>query len=331
MQFETQAVTAIPCHLRFPPAEDARTQDQLKRLNAVARTQGWPAALKDVYGNDERFIRYVTNPDRTSFLDLLPLHRDADVLEIGPGLGQITQALARRVRSVQALEVVHGQAEFAAERCRQEGLSNVTFAVGGDDCRLPYPDASFDVVVLNLVFEWCATRCMDEPFESAQKRLLDEMFRVLRPDGSLYLATKNRFSLYNLVGKRDEHCYDLRFGSALPKGLGRWLMRRRGHGRPLGVLYSHDELDQLLKAAGFTSTQSYWATPEMRYPTHYVPTQAASIQAARRQPDFVQGEMRSTRMLMKLIPARWVKHFTPGLSFLARKAGPERSVDRLAQ
>ena len=57
----------------------------------------------------------------------------------------------------------------------------------------------------------------------------------------------------------------------------------------------------------------------MRYPAHYVPTDAASIREARRSPGFVQGETRSTKLLMRFIPASLVKNFTPGLAFLATK------------
>lgn len=321
------AVTdGIPQFLRFSPAEDTKTEEQLRKLNQIARESGWRAGLDAVYGADPRFIRYVTETERTSFLNLLPLRVDSDVLEIGPGLGQITTVLARRVRSVKALEIVSAQAEFAAERCRQEKLDNTQFAIGGDDCRLPYANESFDLVVLNLVFEWCAMRCTDENFEDVQRRLLDEMFRVLKPGGSLYLATKNRFSFHNLVGAPDEHCHWLRFGSALPKWLRTRLMKRMGHDRPLGVLYSHNELQRLLHRAGFNKTVSFWATPEMRYPTHYVPTDAASVQKARREPGFLQGNTRSSRWLMQLVPARWVKHFTPGLAFLATKASEQSSI-----
>lgn len=309
----------IPQFLRFEPVEDIQTRAKIALLNRLARETGWQSALHVVHGADPAFIRYVTDIERASFIDLLPLTREGDVLEIGPGLGQFTTLLARRARSVCALDVAAGQAEFAAERCRQEGVTNVYFAAGGDDCRLPYGDEAFELVVLNLVFEWCATRISDETFTDAQRRLLDEICRVLKPGGSLYLATKNRFALYNLIGKPDEHCHDVRFGSALPRWLARLLMRLKGHARPLGMLYSHNALKAMLRNAGFERVDSFWATPEMRYPTHYVPTDTASIRKARRSPGFIQGEARSTRLLMRFIPATFVKYFTPGLAFLATK------------
>jgi SAM-dependent methyltransferase len=309
----------IPQFLRLAPAEDEQCKGQLERLNRLARERGWRSALQVVKGEDPEFIRYVTDPGRGSFIDLLPLTRDSDVLEIGPGLGQITPLLARHARSVCALEVVSGQAEFAAERCRQEGMSNVLCAAGGDDCRLPYADETFDLVVLNLVFEWCASRLSDETFTSVQRRFLGEIRRVLKPGGSLYLATKNRFALGYLVGRPDEHCHQVRFGSALPRWLARLLMRTRGHARPLGMLHSHNALKAMLHEARLERVDSFWAAPEMRYPTHYARTDAASIRDVRRSPGFVQGDGRIVRFLMRLVPDPLVKHFTPGLAFLATR------------
>jgi SAM-dependent methyltransferase len=311
--------SGIPQMLQFKPVEDQQTEAQLAQLNRLAREIGWQPALNDVYGEDSGMVRYVTKTERSSYIDLLPLTRESDVLEIGAGLGQFTTLLARRAGSVCALEVVPGQAEFAAERCRQEGINNVFLAVGGDDCRLPYSDGAFDVVVLNLVLEWCAMRCTDEPIIDVQRRLIREICRVLKPGGSFYLATKNRFSLRYLIGKPDEHYCDIRFGSALPRWLSGLLVRLKGHPRPFGMLHSYPALTAMLRDAGCDKIDSFWATPEMRYPTQYVPTDAASIRQARRKPGFIQGESRSTRLLIQFIPASLVKYITPGLAFLATK------------
>lgn len=310
----------VPQFHRFAPVETEPIRLELARLNRLASQNGWQSALCEVYGKDSPLVRYVTLLDRASFIDLLPLSRQSDVLEIGPGLGQFTTVLAGRSRSVCALEVVAGQAEFAAERCRQEGLTNVHLASGGDDCRLPYADNTFNVGVLNLVFEWCASRSADETQIEVQRRLLAEMFRVLKPGGYLYLATKNRYALRNLLGKPDEHCYDVPFGSALPRWFASFVVRLKGHDRPFGILHSHNELRAMLRESGFDRIDSFWATPEMRYPTHYVSTDAAAVRDARTKPGFVQGESRSTRFLMRFIPASLVRHFTPGLAFLAYKA-----------
>jgi SAM-dependent methyltransferase len=277
------------------------------QLTELARQIGWREAIERQYANTD----YLTDPRRSAFLDLLPIE-GADVLEIGPGFGQFTDKIARKARSVEALEVDAEQADFMREKLRQERLTNTHVTTGGADCHLPYKDASFDLAILNLVLEWCATR-LDEPHETAQLRLLREIARVLRPGGQLYLSTKNRYAARYVIGKPDEHYHGMRFGSALP----RWFADRIHGRRPRGRLHSWRGLQRLLRQAGFTIERSWWAAPEMRFPDALVPVDSQSVRAARRS-GVRQGEGRYERLVIRLLPAPLVKHFAPGLNFLAR-------------
>lgn len=309
----------VPYFLAGEPIESSETAAQLCRLNRLCDEKGWRVAIQEVYGANSNLYRYVTDLSRTAFIELLPLTAQSVVLEIGPGLGQFTAGLAARAAWVYALEVVPGQALFTAKRCAQLGAANVSVACGGDDCRFPYVSNSFDVVVCSLVLEWCASRNEDEWLGQSQERFVREVARVLKPGGCFYLMTKNRFALRLLLGGRDEHAEGMRFGSAQPRWLMIWRLRRRGLRRPRGVLYSHAELARMLRDAGLTELRSFWAMPEMRYPTRFVPAEGHSIREARRQGGLEQGERRLTRLLMPWIPAGLVKYVTPGLTFLARK------------
>jgi SAM-dependent methyltransferase len=134
----------IPQFLNFPPVEDPNSNETLATLNKVAAEEGWRAAFEHASELEyaPEFERYSTDQSRSIFLDLLPLAPQSVVLEIGTGLGQFTSLIAEKVKRVYGLEVVPGQAEFTAERCRQDGRTNVEIACGGDDCRLPYPSGS---------------------------------------------------------------------------------------------------------------------------------------------------------------------------------------------
>ena len=281
-------------------------QDGKDTLTELAREIRWREALSRQFGTAE----YLTDEKRAIFLDLLSIE-GAHVLEIGPGFGQFTDKIAKRATRLQALEVDPEQADFVREKLRQEGISNATVTTGGDDCTLPYGDDSFDFVIVNLVFEWCATR-LDEPHETGQLRLLREIARVLRPGGRVYVATKNRFAVRYLIGKPDEHFHNMRFGSALPRTLAARLHRRRARGH----LYSWRGLRLLLAECGLQVEQSWWAAPEMRFPEAMVRVDSASVREARRQ-GVNQGQGRAERFLLSLVPAPLVKHFAPGLSFLA--------------
>jgi SAM-dependent methyltransferase len=98
-------------------------------------------------------------------LDLGP-----DVLEIGPGFGPTTLALARRVPSLAAVEL---DAELATRLHRLVGGARV---VRGDGTALPFAAGTFSAVV-------CFTMLHHVPSPALQDRLFAEACRVLRPGG----------------------------------------------------------------------------------------------------------------------------------------------------
>lgn len=317
-------VDGIPNFLKYQSAiEEASVGEQrhlideqkLDHLIALSREMSCLDALRQTYGADSDVLRYVT---RTApFFDVVPLRATDTVLEIGSGLGQFTLQLARRVTHVSALEVVAQQARFTQCRCEEAGLANVDVACGGDDCRLPYADASFDAVIMNLVFEWCASRVTGEQHPVAQRRYLREALRVLKPGGYLYLATKNRYSLHYLLGRRDEHAYRLPFGNALPRALLALALRLTGRTRAAGCLYSTRELRRMVLDSGFADVSAYCPVPDPRHPDRVIPADPKSIAAARGGVPLASG--RVTRPLMRLMPARLASHLTYGQIVLARR------------
>jgi len=310
--------SGIPNFCKHQAAESPEDALRLEVLNRSATEHGWRSAVGNHW---PEVLNYVTDEIRLRLIDILPLDASQCVLEIGCGLGQFTIPIANRVRHVSAIEVVLGQALFTRTRCAQNGISNVDVVCGGDDLRLPYSCGRFDGVVINLVFEWCGNRQDTSDFESAQIEYLREIGRVLKPNGFIFIATKNRYALQYLLGGRDEHT-GFRFGNALPRWLMHWLLSRRQKKRvPAGMLHSFQWWIRQLKAAGFTAIEPLWAVPEMRFPDQYVPLAPNSVRMARRSGSFRQGDTRRTSLLMGLIPARFVRHLTRGHCFVARKVG----------
>lgn len=307
----------IPVSLRFSDIDtELASYPTEKQAVDLAKIKGWKEALDTIYG--QGMVSYSSDEVRTKFLELLPLNKGSTALEIGIGFGQHTAAIATSVKHLDTLEVRLLNAAFTKMRCQQLGISNVSFFCGGDDCTLPFSDNSYDVVILNLVLEWCGNNNISLPARKSQLRLLSEINRVLKPSGYLQISTKNRYAYRLLLGGRDEHCHQIRFGSALPRWLLRVLLTLFKKGPPPGYLQSYLSLKRLLKTVGFTAIRSFWAVPEMRFAEHFIPSDPISIRAAR--PNLPrQGETRATELLMRATPAFAVRHFAPGLFFIAQK------------
>ena len=307
----------IPVFLRFSniDAELSRFPNETKAI-ALARKADWKTALEAVYDPD--MVAYSADPVRTNFLDLLPLSKNTIALEIGVGFGQHTVEIASRVKRLDTFEVRLVNSLFTRIRCEQSGAANVTFTCGGDDCRLPFVDSSYDVVILNLVLEWCGSGNPEEPQLNSQRRLLSEIQRVLKPGGLLQISTKNRFAYRLLIGGRDEHAYAMRFGSSLPRWLFRLILRLRQLSPTPGYLHSYGGLKKLIASAGLSVVASYWTAPEMRCPEQYISMEARTIRTARRKLAR-QGNTRLTNLLMRATPSFLVRYFTPGLFFIAQK------------
>jgi SAM-dependent methyltransferase len=94
------------------------------------------------------------------------------VLEIGPGFGATTRALARRPIDLSVVELEHGY----CERLRAS-LGDSIEVRQGDATELPFGEGSFSGVV-------CFTMLHHIPSRELQDRAFQEVARVLRPGGT---------------------------------------------------------------------------------------------------------------------------------------------------
>jgi ubiquinone/menaquinone biosynthesis C-methylase UbiE len=98
------------------------------------------------------------------------------VLDVATGSGNTAISAARRFSMATGIDYVPELIEQARERAQAEGL-DVAFDVG-DAENLPYPDASFDVVLSTV----------GVMFTPDQERAAKELLRVCKPGGKIGLA-----------------------------------------------------------------------------------------------------------------------------------------------
>lgn len=121
----------------------------------------------------ERFMGRWSRAVAPVFLNWLCPPRHARCLDVGCGTGILTEVLLQLCapESINAVDCAEQQVEAAAHRLHANG---VAFQVA-DACKLPFPDASFDVVASGLVVNFIADRTA----------AVAEMRRVARPGGVL--------------------------------------------------------------------------------------------------------------------------------------------------
>lgn len=126
-------------------------------------------------GDYGHFAKYL-EPGALEFLDRLEVAPGTRMLDVGCGAGQIAIPAARAGVRVTGIDIASNSIEQARARARAEGVE-AQFDEG-DAEMLPYPDASFDLVV-SLIGAMFAPR---------PEHVAAELLRVCRPGGRIVMA-----------------------------------------------------------------------------------------------------------------------------------------------
>jgi len=87
---------------------------------------------------------------RKDFLNFVQLKPNSQVLDVGCGPGWLAIEAARQVKAIFGIDRSKRIIQLARQNAKSAGILNVDFQIG-DASSLPYPDNSFDTVIVTTV------------------------------------------------------------------------------------------------------------------------------------------------------------------------------------
>ena len=242
---------------------DGLTPQDLEAMKSAFNT-GDPSEGRDfIRDRYPRFFNYLFAEGRADWRFFIPLDNQSVVLDIGCGWGSLACEIARESGSVYCVDASRSKLEFVQSRANAEQL-NALHTVHADFLDgLPFPDRSFDLIVLNGVLEWAGVFRDELTPESYQGRLLREARRVMKDGGHLYVGIENRLGYWYFFGREDEHAFTV-FTTLMPRrvaGWVTWIVHRKPY---RAYTYSMKQLEGLLKANGFGACKILSSHPDYR-------------------------------------------------------------------
>lgn len=203
--------------------------------NAIIKNYSWPTY-------------YHLNLFRKNILNWYPFKEDASVLEIGCGMGAITNMLCEKCKSVTAVELSKKRATATLFRCRER--ENLKIIVGNlNDIEFK---EKFDYITLIGVLEYQGKYTnSDNPFRD----FLVKIKSLLKPGGKLLIAIENQYGLKYWCGAKEDHV-------GIPfEGINQYYITK-GDVRT----FSKSALEGLVKESGFQNCFFYYPMPDYKLP-----------------------------------------------------------------
>ena len=215
--------------------------------------------INRVFEKDLRWpVYYHITPIRKNILKWYPFKENAEVLEVGAGMGAITNVLCEKAGFVTAVDLSKQRTSAIIERCKDK--ENLELIVGNfNDIKF---DKKFDYITLIGVLEYAPLYTNSEkPFET----FLEHIRGLLKEDGKLLIAIENQMGLKYFTGAPEDHT-----GKAFD-GI-------TGYENKKGIrTFGKKELTRILNDNGFKFTKFYYPLPDYKLPTkifsdEYLPT-----------------------------------------------------------
>ena len=217
--------------------------------------------VDEIFKDDLRWpVFYHLTPIRKNILNWYPFEKDSEVLEIGAGMGAITEALCEKCKNVVSVELSKNRA--SSIEARNKDKENLEIIVGNLN-DIDFKDRKFDYITLIGVFEYAmAYTNTNNPYED----FLNNIRKLLKPNGKILIAIENKFGMKYWIGAPEDHTgikYDGLTGYESGKKV---------------RTFGKEELKNILTKCGLVNTKFYYPLPDYKLPSlifsdDYLPTE----------------------------------------------------------
>jgi ubiquinone/menaquinone biosynthesis C-methylase UbiE len=156
------------------------------RWNSLAREFGDTKPLRAVISRESDQVNYYFDKTTKRILDRSLRLEHKKVLDLGCGVGRLSEWLARKAQHVTGVDISEEMTRVARNAAFSRGLSNVTFQVY-DGTTLPHTDGSFDVIVCTGVLKYVID---DEDLST----VINEMCRTVASGGQIAIIDQFDYS-----------------------------------------------------------------------------------------------------------------------------------------
>lgn len=204
--------------------------------------------IEEVFKEDMRWpVFYHLTKIRQNIINWYPFKENAEVLEIGAGMGAITGALCDKANFVTSVELSKQRATSIATRTKHR--KNLEIIVGNfNDIQF---HKKFDYITLIGVLEYAGMFTdSKQPFED----FLAYIMTLLKEDGKLLIAIENKLGMKYFAGAAEDHSnipYDGITGYQKNKKI---------------QTFGKQELKSLLQQVGLCETNFYYPLPDYKLP-----------------------------------------------------------------
>ena len=261
---------------------------KMRQINEQVRKENWYSVISQLLPEK---LGYIVDPGRLGWLfHCYDPDSNQACLDLGSGWGSLTFYLKDLYKTMYSQDGVIERLEFQALRADSENVHNIRF-LRSDFQRIPLPDNSVDLVVLNGVLEWVALRDSHHKPEEIQLDFLVEIRRVLKSEGVVYLGIENRLGAQYFLGGEDHSGYP--FTSLLPRAIANLFIKVVAKTGPKNnnsthvfsniepgyrtYTYTKWGYQKLLYLAGFPKISFLWTWPGYSYPRLSGPLDAESV------------------------------------------------------